>query len=187
MVNAIRMSDQSLKQFYQEHVVSELQNKHSYGSSMQVPKIEKVTLNIGVGTAVQDKKLIDIATHALTLISGQKPVVTVARKAVASFKLREGFPIGCKVTLRGKAMYDFLKRLIHVVIPRIRDFRGLSNKSFDGRGNYSFGLKELIVFPEIDIDKFDRMMGMDICITTSAKTNQEALTLLKAFKFPIKS
>lgn len=181
------MSQQQLKQFYQSEVVPALREKFAYKNVMQVPKLLKVTLNMGVGEAAQDKKVIEAAVAELTAISGQKPVVTKARKAVASFKIREGWPIGCKVTLRGKSMDNFLWRLIHVAIPRIRDFRGLNKNSFDGRGNYTFGVKETIMFPEIDFDKVDKMRGLDICITTSAKTDDEALALLKALKFPIKS
>ena len=148
---------------------------------------KKIIINMGVGEAAQDKKVIEAAVNELMQISGQKPVITKARKAVASFKIREGWPIGCKVTLRGKNMYDFLWRLIHVAIPRTRDFRGLSKNSFDGRGNYAFGIKELIMFPEIDFEKVDHMRGMDVCVTTTAEGNKEALALLKALKFPIRS
>lgn len=182
-----KMSQQQLKQFYQSEVVPSLREKFDYKNVMEVPKLLKVTLNMGVGEAAQDKKVIEAAVAELTAIAGQKPVITKARKAVASFKIREGWPIGCKVTLRGKNMDSFLWRLIHVAIPRIRDFRGLNKNSFDGRGNYTFGIKETIMFPEIDFDKVDKMRGMDICITTSAKTDEEALALLKALKFPIRS
>lgn len=153
---------------------------------MQVPRIQKITLNMGVGEAVTDKKVMGFAVDDLTKIAGQKPVVTVARKSLAGFKIREGWPIGCKVTLRGKKMYEFLERLISIALPRVRDFRGLSPKAFDGTGNYSLGIKEQIVFPEIDFDKIDVIRGLDICITTSAKTNEEGKALLEAFKFPLK-
>lgn len=181
------MTQQQLKQFYQSEVVPALREKFDYKNVMQVPKLLKVTLNMGVGEAAQDKKVVEAAVAELTAIAGQKPVITKARKAVASFKIREGWPIGCKVTLRGKNMDSFLWRLIHVAIPRIRDFRGLNKNSFDGRGNYTFGIKETIMFPEIDFDKVDKMRGMDICITTSAKTDEEALALLKALKLPIRT
>ena len=153
---------------------------------MQVPRITKITLNMGVGGASQDKKLIDGAVADMQLISGQKPVVTLARKSIAGFKIRDGWPIGCKVTLRGDRMYEFLDRLIGITIPRIRDFRGFSPKAFDGRGNYSLGIKEQIVFPEIEYDKIDKLRGMDITITTTAKTDDEARALLRAFNFPMK-
>lgn len=160
--------------------------KFGYKSVMQVPRIQKITLNMGVGEAVTDKKVMGFAVDDLTKIAGQKPVVTVARKSLAGFKIREGWPIGCKVTLRGKKMYEFLERLISIALPRVRDFRGLSPKAFDGTGNYSLGIKEQIVFPEIDFDKIDVIRGLDICITTSAKTNEEGKALLEAFKFPLK-
>lgn len=181
------MSQQQLKQFYQAEVVPALREKFGYKNVMEVPKLVKVTLNMGVGEAAQDKKVVEAAVAELTAIAGQKPVITRARKSVASFKIREGWPIGCKVTLRGKSMDAFLWRLIHVAIPRIRDFRGLNKNSFDGRGNYTFGVKETIMFPEIDFDKVDKVRGMDICITTTAKTDDEALALLKSLKFPIRS
>lgn len=181
------MSQQQLKQFYQAEVVPSLREKFGYENVMEVPKLVKVTLNMGVGEAAQDKKVVESAVAELTAIAGQKPVITKARKSVASFKIREGWPIGCKVTLRGKNMDSFLWRLIHVAIPRIRDFRGLNKNSFDGRGNYTFGIKETIMFPEIDFDKVDKVRGMDICITTTAKTDEEALALLKSLKFPIRS
>ncbi len=158
----------------------------SYDSIMQVPKITKITLNMGLGEAVADKKIVNHALKDMSDIAGQKPVTTVARKSIAGFKIRDGWPIGCKVTLRGHKMYEFLHRLIAVAIPRIRDFRGFSPKSFDGRGNYSLGIKEQIVFPEIDYDKIDKIRGMDITITTSAATDKESLSLLKAFGFPLK-
>jgi large subunit ribosomal protein L5 len=153
---------------------------------MQVPRIEKITLNMGLGEAVADKKVLENAQADMTAIAGQKPVVTVARKSVAGFKIREGYPIGCKVTLRGERMWEFLERLISIAIPRIRDFRGLNPKSFDGRGNYSMGVREQIIFPEIDFDKVDKVRGMDITITTSASSNEEARALLDAFNFPFK-
>jgi large subunit ribosomal protein L5 len=153
---------------------------------MQVPQIEKITLNMGVGEALADKKILDHAVADLTAISGQKPLITKARKSVAGFKVREGYPIGCKVTLRGERMWDFFERLVSIAIPRIRDFRGVSAKSFDGRGNYSMGVREQIIFPEIDYDKVDRVRGMDITITTSAKSDEEGRALLEAFNFPFK-
>jgi large subunit ribosomal protein L5 len=153
---------------------------------MQVPQIEKITLNMGVGEALADKKILENAVRDLESISGQKPLVTKARKSVAGFKIREGYPIGCKVTLRGERMWDFLERLVSIAMPRIRDFRGVSAKSFDGRGNYSMGVREQIIFPEIDYDKVDRVRGMDITITTSAKTDDEGRALLEAFNFPFK-
>jgi len=171
---------------YKETVIAELTNKFSYSSVMQVPRIEKITLNMGVGEAVADKKMMENAVRDMTAIAGQKPIVTVARKSVAGFKIREGYPIGCKVTLRGERMWEFLERLIDIAIPRIRDFRGLSSKSFDGRGNYAMGVREQIIFPEIDYDKIDKIRGMDIVITTSAKTDEEGRALLNAFNFPFK-
>eukprot|EP00389_Voromonas_pontica_P013298 GDKH01020539.1.p1 GENE.GDKH01020539.1~~GDKH01020539.1.p1 ORF type:complete len:155 (+),score=24.80 GDKH01020539.1:2-466(+) len=153
---------------------------------MQVPQIEKITLNMGVGEALADKKILDNAVADLEAIAGQKPLITKARKSVAGFKVREGYPIGCKVTLRGERMWDFFERLVSIAIPRIRDFRGVSAKSFDGRGNYSMGVREQIIFPEIDYDKVDRVRGMDITITTSAKTDEEGRALLEAFNFPFK-
>jgi large subunit ribosomal protein L5 len=167
-------------------VVKELQEKFGYSSVMQVPQIEKITLNMGVGEALADKKILENAVADLESISGQKPLVTKARKSVAGFKIREGYPIGCKVTLRGERMWDFLERLVSIAMPRIRDFRGVSAKSFDGRGNYSMGVREQIIFPEIDYDKVDRVRGMDITITTSAKTDDEGRALLEAFNFPFK-
>ena len=159
----------------------------SYKSVMQAPRIEKITLNIGLGEAVGDKKVLENAIRDLTAISGQKPVVTVARKSIAGFKIRDGYPIGAKVTLRRERMYEFLDRLVAVAIPRIRDFRGISPRSFDGRGNYSMGVKEQIIFPEVDYDKIDAIRGMDITITTSAKTDAEALAMLKKFNFPFRT
>ncbi len=175
-----------LKEQFIKKITPELQKKFSYKSVMQVPRITKITLNMGVGEAVADKKVIVNAVADLAKISGQKPVVTLARKSIAGFKIREEWPIGCKVTLRKDRMYELMQRLIAIAIPRIRDFRGFSVKSFDGRGNYSFGIKEQIVFPEIDYDKIDTLRGMDITITTSAKTNKEGQALLAAFGFPFK-
>jgi large subunit ribosomal protein L5 len=175
-----------LHDFYKDTVVAELQTKFEYKSVMQVPRIEKITLNMGVGEAIADKKVLEHATNDLTAISGQKPITTVARKSVAGFKIREGYPIGTKVTLRGERMWEFLERLISISIPRIRDFRGLNPKSFDGRGNYSMGVREQIIFPEIEYDKIDKIRGLDITITTSAKDNEEGLALLSAFEFPFK-
>lgn len=175
-----------LKQFYNEVVVPQLMKQFSYSSVMEVPKITKITLNMGVGEAVADKKVLNHALDDMTRIAGQKPVTTLARKSIAGFKIREGWPIGCKVTLRRQRMYEFFDRLVTVTLPRVRDFRGLSAKSFDGTGNYSFGLNEQIVFPEIDFDKIDTIRGLDITITTTAKTNAEAKALLQAFNFPLK-
>ena len=175
-----------LRDHYQKEVIKTLQDQFKYENVMQIPKIQKITLNMGVGEASKDKKLIDHAVSDLTTISGQKPIVTMTRKSIAGFKIREGWPIGCKVTLRGARMYEFLDRLIAIAIPRIRDFRGLSGRSFDGRGNYSMGVKEQIIFPEINYDKIDGIRGLDITITTSAKTDAEAKALLLAFGFPLK-
>ncbi len=175
-----------LKDVYRQEIVAKLQEQFGYSSVMAVPKITKITLNMGVGEATQDKKAIDGAVADLVLITGQKPLVTKARKSVAGFKVREGWPIGAKVTLRGERMYEFMDRLVSMAIPRIRDFRGLSPKSFDGRGNYSMGIKEQIVFPEIEYDKIDKIRGMDITITTTAKSDEEGRALLEAFKFPLK-
>ena len=175
-----------LHDLYKETVVAELVKQFGYKSVMQVPRIEKITLNMGLGEAVADKKVLENATADMTAIAGQKPVVTVARKSVAGFKIREGYPIGCKVTLRGERMWEFFERLVSIAIPRIRDFRGLNPKSFDGRGNYSMGVREQIIFPEIDFDKVDKVRGMDITITTSANTNEEAKALLSAFNFPFR-
>jgi large subunit ribosomal protein L5 len=176
-----------LENYYQDTVVKQLTEQFGYKSVMQVPKITKITLNMGLGEAVADKKIIDYAVGDLTKISGQKPVVNNARKSVANFKVREGWPVGCKVTLRRQRMYEFLDRLVSIAIPRIRDFRGLSPKSFDGRGNYSMGVKEQIIFPEIDYDKIDSVRGLDITITTTARTNEEGRALLSAFNFPLRS
>ena len=176
-----------LREHYQSTVVPKLMEQFKYKSIMEVPRLTKITLNMGVGEAVGDKKVIQNAVEDMTKISGQKPIVTNARKSVAGFKIREGWPIGCKVTLRKKHMYEFLDRLISIAIPRIRDFRGLNPKAFDGRGNYSMGVQEQIIFPEIDYDKIDAIRGMDITFTTTAKTNEEAKALLMAFNFPLKS
>ena len=176
-----------LEQHYKEKVVQDLMDKFQFKSVMQVPKITKITLNMGVGEAIGDKKILENAVGDMEKIAGQKAVITHARKSIAGFKVREGWPIGCKVTLRREHMYEFLDRLISVAIPRIRDFRGLSAKAFDGRGNYSMGVKEQIIFPEIDYDKIDALRGMDITITTTAKTDEEGRALLEAFKFPFKN
>ena len=175
-----------LHDYYRDQVVNELKNKFGYKSVMQVPRIEKITLNMGVGEALTDKKLLDNAVADLAAISGQKPLVTKARKSVAGFKIRQGYPIGCKVTLRGERMWEFFERLITIAVPRIRDFRGLSAKSFDGRGNYSMGVREQIIFPEIDYDKVDRVRGLDITITTTAKNDEEGQALLAAINFPFR-
>jgi len=176
-----------LQDYYRETIVQQLRDQFSYKSIMQVPRIEKITLNMGVGESVGDKKVMEHAVSDLTQISGQQPVVTKARKSIAGFKIREGWPIGCKVTLRRERMYEFLDRLITIAIPRIRDFRGFSPKSFDGRGNLSIGVKEQIIFPEIDYDKIDALRGLDITITTSARTDEEARALMAGFSFPLKS
>ena len=176
-----------LQSEYQDKIVGQLMERFGYKSVMQVPRVVKITLNMGVGEAVADKKIMDHAVSDLTSLAGQKPIVTYARKSVAAFKIREGWPVGCKVTLRRDRMYEFLDRLINVAIPRIRDFRGVSPKAFDGRGNYSLGVKELIIFPEIDYDKIDTIRGLDITITTSARTNEEGRALLEAFKFPFRT
>ena len=175
-----------LLEYYRKDVIKKLKTQFEYKSAMQVPRINKITLNMGLGEAMEDKKVITLAMADLEKIAGQKPVVTLARKSIAGFKVREGWPIGCKVTLRGERMYEFLDRLISIALPRVRDFRGLSIKSFDGRGNYSLGFKEQIVFPEIEYDKIDALRGLDITITTSARTNKEAQALLDAFSFPFK-
>ncbi len=175
-----------LHDYYKETVVAQLMKQHSYTSPMQVPRIEKVTLNMGVGAAVSDKKILEHAISDMTKIAGQKPLTTCARKPAASFKIRKDYPIGCKTTLRGERMWQFLERLICIAIPRIRDFQGLSVKSFDGRGNYSMGVREQIIFPEIDYDKVDRIRGLDITITTSAQSNEEGRALLTAFNFPFR-
>jgi large subunit ribosomal protein L5 len=176
-----------LQTIYKEQVVPQLIKRFDYRSAMQVPRLEKITLNMGVGEAVADKKILQNAIEDLQKISGQKPIVTMARKSIAGFKIREGMPIGCKVTLRRDRMYEFLDRLVNVAIPRIRDFRGLSPRSFDGRGNYSMGVREQIIFPEIDYDKIDAVRGIDITITTSAASDEEARALLEQFKFPFRT
>ena len=176
-----------LQQVYKEKVVPELLKEFAYKNVMQVPRVKKISLNMGVGEAVADKKQIENAVRDMTAIAGQKPVVTKARKSIAGFKIRDGWPIGCKVTLRGEHMWEFLDRLIAISIPRIRDFRGLNGKSFDGRGNYSMGVREQIMFPEIDYDKVDAIRGLDITITTSADTDEEGKALLKAFNFPFRN
>lgn len=176
-----------MQEFYRETVVSELQKKFGYQSIMEVPRITKITLNMGVGEAVGDKKVLEHAVSDMVKIAGQKPVVTKAKKAIAGFKIREGYPVGCMVTLRGSRMYEFLDRLVTVAMPRVRDFRGVSGKGFDGRGNYNVGVKEQIIFPEIEYDKIDALRGMNISITTTAKTDEEAKALLAAFKFPFKN
>jgi large subunit ribosomal protein L5 len=175
-----------LHDFYKDTVVAELAKQFNYKSVMQVPRIDKITLNMGLGEAVADKKVLENATADMQAIAGQKPIITVARKSVAGFKIREGYPIGCKVTLRGERMWEFFERLVSIAIPRIRDFRGLNPKSFDGRGNFSMGVREQIIFPEIEFDKVDKIRGMDITITTSAQTDAEAHALLSAFNFPFK-
>ena len=175
-----------LHDFYKDNVVSDLQKQFDYTSVMQVPRIEKITLNMGVGEALADKKVLEHAASDMAAISGQKPMITKARRSVAGFKIREGYPIGCKVTLRGSRMWDFFERLVTIAIPRVRDFRGLNAKSFDGRGNYSMGVREQIIFPEIDYDKVDKVRGLDITITTSAKSDEEARALLTAFNFPFR-
>lgn len=171
---------------YKDKIRADLKDKLGCSSVMAVPKITKITVNMGVGEAVADKKVMDFAVADMEKITGQKPLVTKARKSVAGFKIRDGWPIGCKVTLRGKMMYEFLERLVTIAIPRIRDFRGYSSRGFDGQGNYNLGIKEQIVFPEIEYDKIDAIRGMDIAITTSAKNDKDALALLSAFKFPLK-
>lgn len=175
-----------LKEYYRNTVVDQLMKQFNYQSVMQVPKITKITLNMGVGEAVGDKKVIQNAVGDMAKIAGQQPIVTYARKSVAGFKIRDGWPIGCKVTLRRERMYEFLDRFVSIAIPRIRDFRGLNPKSFDGRGNYSVGVQEQIIFPEIDYDKIDAIRGMDITVTTTAKTDAEAKALLLAFNLPLK-
>lgn len=175
-----------LNELYKKEIVKDLMKKFGYTSIMQVPKLQKITLNMGVGEAVADKKVMNFALDDMAKISGQKPVVTLAKKSIAGFKIRDGWPIGCKVTLRKQKMYEFLDRFISITLPRVRDFRGLNPKSFDGTGNYSLGIHEQIVFPEIDFDKIDGIRGLDICFTTTAKTNEEARALLEAFNLPLK-
>lgn len=176
-----------LHDLYKQEVIKALTEKFGYKTIMQVPRIEKITLNMGVGEAVADKKVLENAARDMTAIAGQKPLITKVRKSVAGFHIREGYPIGCKVTLRGERMWEFLERLIVIAIPRIRDFRGLSAKSFDGRGNYSMGVREQIIFPEIDFDEVDAVRGLDITITTTAKTDAEGRALLEAFNFPFRT
>lgn len=176
-----------LQEHYVKNVVPQLQEKFNFKSAMEIPRITKISINMGLGEAVGNKKIVESAVADLAAIAGQKPVVTLARKSVAGFKIRDGWPIGAKVNLRRDRMYDFLDRLISIAIPRIRDFRGLNPKSFDGRGNYTFGLKEQIVFPEIEYDKVDALRGMDVTITTSARNNEEAEALLRSFNFPLKT
>jgi len=176
-----------LIEVYKESVVPKLNEQFSFKSAMQIPRLEKITLNMGVGEAVSDKKVLEAALADLEKIAGQRPVKTLARKSIAGFKIREEWPIGCKVTIRDKRMYEFFDRLISVAIPRIRDFRGMNPKSFDGRGNYSMGVKEQIIFPEIEYDKVDKIRGLDICITTSARTDEEGRALLSAFNFPFRN
>ena len=176
-----------LQEFYRETVVPKLMKEFGYKSVMEVPRIEKITLNMGVGEAVADKKVMEHAVGDMQKIAGQKPIVTKSRKSIAGFKIREGYPVGCMVTLRRAQMFEFLDRLVTVAIPRIRDFRGVSGKSFDGRGNYNMGVKEQIIFPEIEYDKIDALRGMNITITTTAKTDDEARALLAAFSFPFKN
>lgn len=173
--------------YYKDTVAKELTQKFGYSSPMQVPRIDKIVLNMGVGEAVADKKIMDFAVGDMTKIAGQKPLVTKSRKAIANFKIREGYPVGCKVTLRGARMYEFLDRLVNIAMPRIRDFRGISGRSFDGRGNYNMGVKEQIIFPEIEYDKIDALRGMNITISTTAKSDEEARALLSAFKFPFRN
>ena len=175
-----------LRTFYRETVVPDLMKKFGYKTVMQVPRVRKITLNMGVGETTTDKKILDNAVADMARIAGQKPVVTNARKSIANFKVRAGFPVGCMVTLRGARMYEFLDRLVNIAIPRIRDFRGVSSRAFDGRGNYSLGIKEQIIFPEIEYDKIDALRGMNVAIITTAKTDDEARALLAAFRFPFK-
>ncbi len=176
-----------LQHYYRETVAPKLREQFSYRNVMEVPRITKITLNMGVGEAVADKKIMEHAVGNLTQIAGQKPIVTLSRKSIAGFKIREGWPIGCKVTLRRDRMYEFLDRLVNIAIPRIRDFRGFSARAFDGRGNYSLGVREQIIFPEIDYDKIDAIRGLDITITTTARTDEEGRALLAAFNFPFRN
>lgn len=176
-----------LQQYYRDTVVKQLRERFGYRNVMEIPRITKITLNMGLGEAAGDKKVIEHAVEDMTRIAGQKPVVTRARQSIAGFKIREGWPIGCKVTLRRERMYEFLDRLINIAIPRIRDFRGLNARGFDGRGNYNFGVREQIIFPEIEYDKIDALRGMDITITTTARSDEEGRALLEAFTFPIRS
>ncbi len=176
-----------LQEYYRDTVIKQLQDQFNFSSAMQIPRVTKITLNMGLGEAVADKKVIEHAMRDLEQIAGQKPIVRNARKSIAAFKVRDGWPVGIKVTLRRERMYEFMDRLVTIAIPRIRDFRGLNSKSFDGQGNYSFGVKEQIMFPEIDYDKIDQLRGLDICITTTARTDEEGRALLTAFNFPLKS
>ena len=176
-----------LEKVYKEQIVPKLMERFGYANVMQVPRITKVTLNMGVGEAVGNKKILENAVADMTKIAGQKPVTTLAKKSIATFKIRDGWPIGCKVTLRRKKMYEFIDRLVNIALPRVRDFRGISGRAFDGRGNYNMGIKEQIIFPEIDFDQVDAMRGMDIAITTSAKSDEEAKALLEAFSFPFRN
>ncbi|HMM78046.1 MAG TPA: 50S ribosomal protein L5 [Gammaproteobacteria bacterium] len=175
-----------LQDFYRETVIKELMAKFNYGSVMEVPRITKVTVNMGLGKALGDKKILENAVSELSEITGQKPVITKARKSIAAFKVREGWPVGAKVTLRRDRMYEFLDRLINIALPRVRDFRGVNGRAFDGQGNYTLGVKEQIIFPEIEYDKIDAIRGMDICISTTAKTDEEGRALLQAFRFPLR-
>ena len=176
----------TFQEFYRDNIVPSLMDQLKVSSPMEVPRLTKITINMGLGNAVNDKKILETAQSELSQIAGQKAVLTYAKKSIANFKLREGMPIGCKVTLRKEKMYDFFEKLIKISLPRTRDFRGLNPNSFDGRGNYTLGIKEHIIFPEIDFDKIDKIKGLDICITTSAKNNEEAMELLKQFNFPFK-
>ena len=176
-----------LKDLYKNEVVAKLQNEFNYNNVMQIPRVTKITLNMGVGEAVGDKKQIENAVRDLETLAGQKAVVTLARKSIAGFKIRDGWPIGCKVTLRAERMWEFMDRLVDVALPRVRDFRGINPKSFDGRGNYSMGVREQIIFPEIEYDKVDKIRGLDITITTTARTNEEGRALLRALNFPFKN
>lgn len=176
-----------LLDYYKNHIVQDLIKKFGYKSVMEVPRIAKITLNMGVGEAVADKKILEFAVNDMAKISGQKPVITKARKSIAGFKIRDGYPIGCMVTLRSLRMYEFIDRLVTIALPRVRDFRGISGKGFDGRGNYNMGIREQIIFPEIEYDKIDALRGMNISITTTAKTDEEAKALLVAFKFPFRN
>ena len=185
--SAVPAQPARLQMFYREKVVPDLMKKFGYKSVMQVPRVQKITLNMGVGDATGDKKILDAAAGDMIKIAGQKPVITKSRKSIAAFKLRAGVPIGCMVTLRGARMYEFLDRLVTIAIPRIRDFRGISGRAFDGRGNYNLGVKEQIIFPEIDYDKVDLLRGMNISISTTAKSDEEARALLAAFRFPFRT
>ncbi len=176
----------TFNEYYKDNVIPSLMEQFKYKSAMEVPRLKKITLNMGLGSAINDKKILETGVEELTQISGQKAIYTYAKKSIANFKLREGMPIGCKVTLRKEKMYDFFEKLIKISLPRVRDFRGLSQKSFDGRGNYTLGIKEHIIFPEIDFDRIDKIKGLDITITTTAKNDQEALELFKQFNFPFK-